>query len=53
MKMPAVVGLVAGILVAPIALLLSVASGGAGDGDYLAARLWFPFAMSTAYFCNQ
>jgi hypothetical protein len=45
----AIVGLIVGILVAPIALFAAVASGGAGHGHYVAARLCFPFTMASTY----
>ena len=45
----AIVGLIGGILIAPIALFLAVVSGGAGHGHYVAARLCFPFTMASTY----
>lgn len=49
----AVVGTLAGVLVAPIALLTAIASAGGGHGHYLAARLWFPFTMVSTYFLDS
>jgi len=40
-----VVGAALGIVVAVPAIFLAVISGGAGHGDYVAARLLFPFSM--------
>jgi hypothetical protein len=37
--------LLAGIAVMPIAIVLSVASGGGGHGNYVLARIFFPFSM--------
>lgn len=41
----AVMGLGAGILVTPPTLLLAFISAGGGHGDYLWARVFFPYAM--------
>jgi hypothetical protein len=38
-------GLVLGILMTPVAAMLGIISGGAGHGDYLLAKLLFPFTM--------
>jgi hypothetical protein len=37
--------LVGGIIFAPVALFLAIASAGAGHGDYGLARLLFPYSM--------
>jgi len=37
--------LVISLVATPICLLLGIASGGAGHGDYFLARLLFPFTM--------
>jgi hypothetical protein len=36
------------LVVTPIALLVGVASGGAGHGNYFAAKLLFPYTMLSA-----
>ncbi|MFO0962634.1 MAG: hypothetical protein U0625_06965 [Phycisphaerales bacterium] len=38
-------GLLLGIIITPFALLLAVVSAGAGHGDYVLAKLLFPFTM--------
>jgi hypothetical protein len=40
-----VAGVGLGALIAPIALILAIASSGAGHGHYEFARLFFPYAM--------
>ena len=42
------VPVVCSLVVTPIALLLGVASGGAGHGNYFAAMLLFPYTMLSA-----
>ncbi|MGH9941590.1 MAG: hypothetical protein ACRD9R_04420 [Pyrinomonadaceae bacterium] len=42
------VPVVCSLVVTPLALLLGVASGGAGHGDYFAAMLLFPYTMLSA-----
>jgi hypothetical protein len=46
---PALIGLLCGIAVALVALWMSVGSAGAGHGEYIAARVWFPFTMASTY----
>lgn len=41
----AVACFVAGIVVAPVAMSLAIASSDAGHGGYAFARLFFPYAM--------
>lgn len=41
----ALIGLVLGVPLTVLALLVAIASAGAGHGDYLAARLLFPVPM--------
>jgi len=38
-------GVAIGVVLTPIAAVLAVVSGGAGHGDYLLARLLFPYTM--------
>jgi hypothetical protein len=37
-----------GILLTPVCLLLAIGSGGAGHGDYLYAKLLYPYTMLSA-----
>ena len=39
---------ISSLVVTPVALLLGIASGGAGHGDYFAAMLLFPYTMLSA-----
>ena len=48
-----IIGLVLGVLITPVALLLGVASGGAGHGDYFIAKLLFPFTMLSTMFVGS
>ncbi|WP_269525990.1 hypothetical protein [Coraliomargarita parva] len=43
-------GTLVGILVTPVALLLSIMSAGAGHGNYLAAKFLYPYSMVSTYF---
>ena len=45
---PIATGVIAGVLLTPPALLLVIASGGAGHGDYGFARALFPVPMVIA-----
>lgn len=47
---PALIGFLCGIAVGLVAILMSVGSAGAGHGQYVAARIWFPFTMASTYF---
>jgi hypothetical protein len=38
-------GTLSGLLITPIALFLAIASGAAGHGNYIFARLFFPYSM--------
>jgi hypothetical protein len=40
--------LVASLVLTPICLLLGIASGGVGHGDYVLARILFPYTMLSA-----
>lgn len=40
--------LIIGVLLTPVCLLLAIASGGAGHGDYFYAKLLYPYAMLSA-----
>lgn len=46
-------GLAAGLLVMPIAATLGVVSAGAGHGDYLLAKVLFPFTMLSTFFLGS
>ena len=48
-----IIGTIVGVAVTPVALLLALISSGAGHGDYLAARLFFPAPMLAADFFGQ
>lgn len=48
-----IIGLIAGIVAAPVALFFAVVSGGAGHGDYFAARLLFPLPMLSTYLFRE
>jgi hypothetical protein len=45
----AIIGLMGGVLIAPLAIFLAIVSGGAGHGHYISAKLWFPFTMASTY----
>jgi len=44
-----VAGLLAGVLLTPLALLLAASSAGAGHGDYVVARALFPFSILSTH----
>jgi len=41
--------IIVSLILTPIALLLGIGSGGAGHGDYLWARVLFPYTMLSAF----
>jgi hypothetical protein len=43
------VGLAVGLLVMPVAVALGIDSAGAGHGNYLAAKVLFPFTMLSTF----
>jgi len=47
------IGLASGALIALPAVMAAVASGGAGHGDYVAARALFPVPMLLTHFQND
>jgi|SRR5580698_6835202 hypothetical protein len=48
-----IAGVGLGALIAPIALILAIASGGAGHGHYEFARLFFPYTMLLTRFTGD
>ncbi len=48
-----IIGAVLGLVVEMPAVLLAVMSGGAGHGDYLYARLLFPFSMASTFVTGE
>jgi hypothetical protein len=47
---PTLIGFLCGVVVALIAIWMSVSSAAGGHGQYVAARAWFPFTMASTYF---
>lgn len=48
-----IMGLALGALITPFAVMLAIASAGAGHGDYILARVLFPYSMLLTRFVES